>query len=117
LISFALTVKECNYIKPTLAEDKLLNVKGGRHPLQELCVNPFIPNDVVFNGTNGQMKILTGPSASGKSVYLKQVLWKHRCIAVDTLTSAPEVTSSVFVAILNELCAWHPNAPTTRVLY
>ncbi|XP_062522502.1 mutS protein homolog 5-like isoform X2 [Corticium candelabrum] len=73
LISFALTAKECNYIKPTLNEDNVFNIKGSRHPLQELCVNPFIPNDIVFDGINGRMKILTGPNASGKSVYIKQV--------------------------------------------
>lgn len=73
LIAFASTAKESNYVKPVLTEDSVLDVKGGRHPLQELCVNPFIPNDIAFNGTSGQMKILTGPNASGKSVYLKQV--------------------------------------------
>ena len=44
-----------------------------RHPLQELCVSPFVPNDTFCDLQNGRMKILTGPNASGKSVYLKQV--------------------------------------------
>ena len=44
-----------------------------RHPLQELCVSPFVPNDTHCDTHNGRMKILTGPNASGKSVYLKQV--------------------------------------------
>ena len=44
-----------------------------RHPLQELCVNLFVPNDTVFEKDKGRMKVLTGPNASGKSVYLKQV--------------------------------------------
>ena len=44
-----------------------------RHPLQELCVSLFVPNDTVFDKKSGRMKILTGPNASGKSVYLKQV--------------------------------------------
>ena len=41
--------------------------------MQELCVNLFVPNDTVFGKDRGRMKILTGPNASGKSVYLKQV--------------------------------------------
>ncbi len=45
-----------------------------RHPLQELCVSPFVPNDTCFGDEIGRMKVLTGPNASGKSVYLKQVL-------------------------------------------
>jgi len=44
-----------------------------RHPLQELCVSLFVPNDTAFDKDRGRIKILTGPNASGKSVYLKQV--------------------------------------------
>lgn len=44
-----------------------------RHPLQELCVSQFVPNDTLKEKDKGRMTILTGPNASGKSVYLKQV--------------------------------------------
>ena len=44
-----------------------------RHPLQELCCTPFVPNDMFSGGDHSKMKVLTGPNASGKSVYLKQV--------------------------------------------
>lgn len=44
-----------------------------RHPLQELCATPFVPNDACFDLEQGRVKVLTGPNASGKSVYLKQV--------------------------------------------
>lgn len=44
-----------------------------RHPLQELCVNQFVVNDTNISVEKGKMRILTGPNASGKSVYLKQV--------------------------------------------
>ncbi len=40
----------------------------------ELCCSPFVPNDTFSGGEHSQMKILTGANASGKSVYLKQVL-------------------------------------------
>jgi len=44
-----------------------------RHPLQELCCRPFVPNDTISGLSTGRMKLLTGTNASGKSVYLKQV--------------------------------------------
>lgn len=44
-----------------------------RHPLQELCCNLFIPNDTHSSDDDTKMKVLTGPNASGKSIYLKQV--------------------------------------------
>ena len=37
-------------------------------------MNQFVPNDAVFHKDSGRLKILTGPNASGKSVYLKQVM-------------------------------------------
>ncbi|XP_078354214.1 mutS protein homolog 5-like isoform X2 [Oculina patagonica] len=73
LISLALCARENNYVCPQLTTDSVLNIEQGRHPLQELCVNLFVPNDTVFDKDRGRMKILTGPNASGKSVYLKQV--------------------------------------------
>lgn len=38
-----------------------------------MCVNQFVVNDAYFGKEHGKVKILTGPNASGKSVYLKQV--------------------------------------------
>lgn len=36
-------------------------------------MSPFVPNDTCCDLSHGRMKLLTGPNASGKSVYLKQV--------------------------------------------
>ena len=44
-----------------------------RHPLQELCCSPFVPNKTQMGSEYHKMVIITGPNASGKSVYLKQV--------------------------------------------
>ncbi|XP_052240640.1 mutS protein homolog 5-like [Dreissena polymorpha] len=43
------------------------------HPIQELCCSTFVPNDVQSNSEYGRIKVLTGPNACGKSIYLKQV--------------------------------------------
>ena len=56
----------------TEANDLVCFISLG-HPLQELCAGLFVPNDTIFDKDRGRMKILTGPYASGKSVYLKQV--------------------------------------------
>ncbi|XP_076335549.1 mutS protein homolog 5-like isoform X2 [Tachypleus tridentatus] len=73
LISLAVVAKEFNYIKPELTNENIVCIKGGRHPLQELCVTTFVPNDTYTGLSGGKMVIVTGPNASGKSVYLKQV--------------------------------------------
>ena len=38
-----------------------------------MCCGTFVPNDILSNGEYGKIKVLTGPNACGKSVYLKQV--------------------------------------------
>jgi ABC-type iron transport system FetAB ATPase subunit len=39
-----------------------------------MYVTPFVANDTHVEKEKSRMKILTGPNASGKSVYLKQVM-------------------------------------------
>jgi DNA mismatch repair ATPase MutS len=51
-----------------------IEIIGGRHPLVEQ-IGDFVPNSTTFEG-NEKIVILTGPNASGKSIYLKQVKWK-----------------------------------------
>lgn len=50
-----------------------LRFSVNRHPLQELFVESFIPNQTLLGGDQGRINIITGPNMSGKSVYLKQV--------------------------------------------
>ncbi|KAK3927533.1 MutS protein-like protein 5 [Frankliniella fusca] len=73
LISFAEVAKEFGYVKPTMTSEQEILIEKGRHPLQECCVSSYVPNDTFSGKTHGLVKILTGPNASGKSVYLKQV--------------------------------------------
>lgn len=73
LLSLAASATEFNYVRPSVVSEGVININGGRHPIQEVCCSPFVPNDTLSNTNNGKMKVLTGPNASGKSVYLKQV--------------------------------------------
>lgn len=75
---------------PQLTSTNIIQIQGGRHPLQELVVPSFIANDTLLLGGSGEgtvdetivsdligevpsMLVMTGPNHSGKSVYLKQV--------------------------------------------
>lgn len=46
---------------------------GGRHLLQELTVDNFVPNDTYIDAAAHNVALISGPNTSGKSVYLKQV--------------------------------------------
>jgi DNA mismatch repair protein MutS len=63
------------YVKPTLANEDVIDIKGGRHPIVEQSIGQdnFIPNDAYLCNRDDQLIILTGPNMSGKSTYLRQV--------------------------------------------
>ncbi|KAG0496909.1 hypothetical protein HPP92_001600, partial [Vanilla planifolia] len=70
-LSLAIIARQNNYVRPILTEDSQLDIQNGRHVLQELTVDTFVPNDTkIFN--DGRINIITGPNYSGKSVYVKQ---------------------------------------------
>jgi DNA mismatch repair protein MSH5 len=82
LLALAQGAKMYKLAKPTLTEENVIKIKGGRHILQELVVPSFISNDTDLAGGRGDdameedaasLLVLTGPNYSGKSVYLKQV--------------------------------------------
>ncbi len=60
------------YVRPELAEEDVLDVRGGRHAVVEAYGSAFVPNDVSLDGGT-RLVVLTGPNMSGKSTYLRQV--------------------------------------------
>ncbi|OAP02708.1 MSH5 [Arabidopsis thaliana] len=72
ILSLACVAHQNNYVRPVLTVESLLDIRNGRHVLQEMAVDTFIPNDTEIND-NGRIHIITGPNYSGKSIYVKQV--------------------------------------------
>ena len=78
LAAFAEVAVERRYCRPELVEDAVLFARHSRHPLQELTVAAFVPNDVALAPAGrhtgiAAMAVITGPNYSGKSVYIKTV--------------------------------------------
>nr|XP_043628919.1 DNA mismatch repair protein MSH5 [Erigeron canadensis] len=71
-LSLALVARQNNYVRPTLTAEAVLDIRNGRHVLQEMTVDTFIPNDTKIVD-HGNVHIITGPNYSGKSIYIKQV--------------------------------------------
>ncbi|MEI2617643.1 MAG: DNA mismatch repair protein MutS [Thermomicrobiales bacterium] len=63
------------YTRPSLVNDDLLEIDGGRHPIVDANMprGEFVPNDVRLSDADGRIAILTGPNMAGKSTYLRQV--------------------------------------------
>eukprot|EP01042_Synura_sphagnicola_P000846 gene846-941_t len=50
VLSLAAVALEMNFVCPEVVEDDLIVIKNGRHPLQELAVDHFVPNDCFLSG-------------------------------------------------------------------
>jgi len=97
LLALAHGASQYKLTRPHMVEENIINIKGGRHLLQEMTVPSYVPNDTLLVGGKGHdqsmtpetnptspesasasssgpsMILLTGPNYSGKSVYQKAV--------------------------------------------
>ena len=61
------------YVKPTISDNKVIDIKDGRHPVVEKLSNSmFIPNDTYLDNSDDILSIITGPNMAGKSTYMRQ---------------------------------------------
>ncbi len=67
--------EQLQYVKPSMDEGYILDIKSGRHPVIESQLpaeKPYVPNDVYLDSDSQQIIIITGPNMSGKSAVLRQ---------------------------------------------
>jgi len=75
LLNFATIAIKYYYVKPQIDDSKVIDIKGGRHPVieQRLPIGEeYITNDVFLDSENQQIIIITGPNMAGKSALLRQ---------------------------------------------
>jgi DNA mismatch repair protein MutS len=74
VISLAEVADEFDYCKPHVNDTSLLRIKNGRHAAVEQTAEKFVPNNVALGGNGApDIALITGPNASGKSTYLRQI--------------------------------------------
>ena len=74
LTALAHVARENNYCQPEITDQAGLKITDGRHPvLEKVLEEKFVPNDVLMDGHDNRIMIITGPNMSGKSTYIRQV--------------------------------------------
>src|SRR5262249_11312395 len=94
LASLAELAAERGYCRPELADDPVLVVRDGRHPVLDQTLPPgtFVPNDVVMGPEDGSFLLITGPNMGGKSVYIRQAALLTLLAQVGSFVPARQAT-------------------------
>jgi len=74
LASYAEAAAKGDYCRPEITEEAGIDIRSGRHPVLEQSgfVERFVPNDLLMDGEEERLYIITGPNMAGKSTYIRQ---------------------------------------------
>lgn len=74
LASFSLVAERNHYVRPSMNEKGIIDIKEGRHPVVEQMMTGelFISNDTFLDNNKYCVSIITGPNMAGKSTYMRQ---------------------------------------------
>lgn len=72
--SLALVAERNNFIRPSINEEGVIDIKDGRHPVVEKMISNdmFVANDTYLDNKEKRISIITGPNMAGKSTYMRQ---------------------------------------------
>ncbi len=74
LASLAAVAEANHYVRPSLNQRGVIDIKDGRHPVVEKMMSTelFVANDTLLDHKKNRMNIITGPNMAGKSTYMRQ---------------------------------------------
>ncbi len=72
--SMAYVAERNNFVRPSINEKGVIDIKNGRHPVVEKMIpnEMFIANDTYLDDKKNRISIITGPNMAGKSTYMRQ---------------------------------------------
>lgn len=72
--SLSYVAERNHYVRPTLNEKGVIDIKEGRHPVVEQMIqnDMFIANDTYLDNQKHCISVITGPNMAGKSTYMRQ---------------------------------------------
>ncbi len=72
--AFSYVAERNHYVRPSLNEKGIIDIKEGRHPVVEQMIqnDMFISNDTHLDNKKHCIAVITGPNMAGKSTYMRQ---------------------------------------------
>ncbi|KAJ3347651.1 Mismatch repair protein msh3 [Entophlyctis luteolus] len=105
LFSLAKVADLPGYTKPVYTDDPILDVKGARHPMVEILIPDFVPNDISLTNTD-RCLLITGPNMGGKSSYIRQVALIALLGQIGSYVPAESARVGIFDAIYTRMGAY-----------
>lgn len=73
MLALATVAEDNNYVRPFITDERVINIKDGRHPVVEkVSIKEYVPNDISM-GKDTNILLITGPNMAGKSTYMRQL--------------------------------------------
>ncbi len=95
LAGLAALALERRYCRPTLVDNRSLEIVDGRHPvLEQQLGSEFVANDVKFL-PHDTLSLITGPNMAGKSTYIRQVALIALMAQIGSFVPAKSVTLGI----------------------
>ncbi|HON78724.1 MAG TPA: DNA mismatch repair protein MutS, partial [Spirochaetota bacterium] len=105
--SLAVAAVQNHYVRPVFNDERKTILTGGRHPIVERYYTEevFIPNDILLDGEENIITILTGPNMSGKSTYIRMSAIIQLMAQIGSFVPADEANLSIVDRIFTRIGA------------
>ena len=106
LSSLSVVAEENNYVRPTLNNENIIDIKDARHPVIEkvLTNTEFVSNDIKMNNDDTIM-LITGPNMAGKSTYMRQMAIISIMAQIGSFVPASKANIPIFDKIFTRIGA------------
>ncbi len=105
LQSFSTVAEENNFIRPTLIDERIIELKENRHPVVEKVINgEYVPNDIIMDEKT-DILLITGPNMAGKSTYMRQLAITIIMAQIGSFVPAKAAKMPIFDAIYTRIGA------------
>ena len=105
LSSLSMVSEEQHLVRPTLVEERVIDITNGSHPVVEVVSNnQYIKNDIKMD-ENTNTLLITGPNMSGKSTYMRQLAITVIMAQMGSFVPADKATLPIFDKIFTRIGA------------